>query len=45
MQTFNYAKPASVADAACAAGAADAKLLAGGQSLLVHAQLGVDIIE
>jgi CO/xanthine dehydrogenase FAD-binding subunit len=32
MQAFNYAKPSSVSDAARAAGGADAKLLAGGQS-------------
>jgi carbon-monoxide dehydrogenase medium subunit len=41
MQAFNYAKPASVADAARAAGAADAKLLAGGQSLLAAMKLGM----
>jgi carbon-monoxide dehydrogenase medium subunit len=41
MQAFNYAKPASVADAARAAGGADAKLLAGGQSLLGAMKLGL----
>lgn len=41
MQAFAYAKPASVADAARAAGAADAKLLAGGQSLLAAMKLGL----
>jgi carbon-monoxide dehydrogenase medium subunit len=34
MYNFNYLRPASVADAAKAAGGADAKLLAGGQTLL-----------
>jgi carbon-monoxide dehydrogenase medium subunit len=34
MQGFNYQTPASVADAAKAAAADDAKILAGGQSLL-----------
>ena len=41
MQAFNYAKPSSVADAARAAGGADAKLLAGGQSLLAAMKLGL----
>ncbi len=41
MQTFAYAKPASLADAARAAGAADAKILAGGQSLLAAMKLGL----
>jgi carbon-monoxide dehydrogenase medium subunit len=41
MQAFNYAKPASVADAARAAGGADAKILAGGQSLLAAMKLGL----
>ena len=41
MQAFNYAKPSSVGDAARAAGGADAKLLAGGQSLLAAIKLGL----
>jgi len=41
MQAFNYAKPSSLADAGRAAGAADAKLLAGGQSLLAAMKLGL----
>ena len=41
MQAFNYAKPSSVSDAARAAGGADAKLLAGGQSLLAAMKLGL----
>ncbi|HET7528537.1 MAG TPA: xanthine dehydrogenase family protein subunit M [Burkholderiaceae bacterium] len=41
MQAFNYAKPSSLAEAARAAGAADAKLLAGGQSLLGAMKLGL----
>ena len=41
MQAFNYAKPSSVGDAARAAGGADAKLLAGGQSLLAAMKLGL----
>jgi carbon-monoxide dehydrogenase medium subunit len=41
MQAFNYAKPSSVTEAARAAGAADAKLLAGGQSLLGAMKLGL----
>jgi len=41
MQAFNYAKPTSLADAARAAGAADAKLLAGGQSLLAAMKIGM----
>src|SRR5262249_16659106 len=41
MQAFNYAKPSSLADAARAAGGADAKILAGGQSLLPAMKLGL----
>jgi carbon-monoxide dehydrogenase medium subunit len=41
MQAFNYAKPSSLADAARAAGGNDAKLLAGGQSLLAAMKLGL----
>ncbi|MEF7617167.1 xanthine dehydrogenase family protein subunit M [Aquincola sp. MAHUQ-54] len=41
MQAFEYAKPASVADAIRAAGGGDAKLLAGGQSLLPSMKLGL----
>lgn len=41
MHAFAYAKPASLADAVRAAGAADAKLLAGGQSLLAVMKLGL----
>ncbi len=41
MQSFAYAKPASLADAARAAGAADSKILAGGQSLLAAMKLGL----
>ncbi|HSB24533.1 MAG TPA: xanthine dehydrogenase family protein subunit M [Burkholderiaceae bacterium] len=41
MQAFNYAKPASLADAARAASGADAKLLAGGQSLLAAMKIGM----
>ena len=41
MQAFNYAKPSSLADAGRAAAAADAKLLAGGQSLLAAMKLGL----
>jgi carbon-monoxide dehydrogenase medium subunit len=41
MQAFAYSKPASLADAAKAAAAADAKLLAGGQSLLGAMKLGL----
>jgi aerobic carbon-monoxide dehydrogenase medium subunit len=41
MQAFVYAKPATLADAVGAAGAADAKLLAGGQSLLAAMKLGL----
>jgi carbon-monoxide dehydrogenase medium subunit len=39
MQTFNYHKPASTADASKAAAKGDAKLLAGGQSLLASMKL------
>jgi aerobic carbon-monoxide dehydrogenase medium subunit len=41
MQAFAYSRPASLADAAKAAAAADAKLLAGGQSLLGAMKLGL----
>jgi len=41
MQTFAYNKPASLSDAARAAGGADAKLMAGGQSLLAAMKLGL----
>ena len=41
MQAFNYQTPGSVADAAKAAAGADAKLLAGGQSLLASMKLGL----
>lgn len=41
MQTFAYQTPASVADAARAAAADDAKLVAGGQSLLAAMKLGL----
>ena len=41
MQAFNYSKPSSVADAGRAAGGADAKLLAGGQSLLAAMKIGM----
>jgi len=41
MQAFNYAKPSSLADAARAAAGADAKILAGGQSLLPAMKLGL----
>jgi carbon-monoxide dehydrogenase medium subunit len=41
MQAFNYAKPTSLADAARAASGADAKLLAGGQSLLGAMKIGM----
>ncbi|KAB2873525.1 MAG: carbon monoxide dehydrogenase, partial [Burkholderiaceae bacterium] len=41
MQAFTYAKPASLAEAGRAAGAADAKLLAGGQSLLSAMKIGM----
>jgi aerobic carbon-monoxide dehydrogenase medium subunit len=40
MQAFAYVKPATLAEAARAAGAVDAKLLAGGQSLLAAMKLG-----
>ena len=39
--TFAYSQPSSVADAARAAAAADAKLIAGGQSLLGAIKLGL----
>ena len=41
MQTFAYETPASVADAARAAADDDAKLIAGGQSLLAAMKLGL----
>ncbi len=41
MQAFAYSTPASVADAARAAGADGAKLIAGGQSLLASMKLGL----
>jgi len=41
MQAFAYAKPGSLADAARAAGMVDAKLMAGGQSLLAAMKLGL----
>ncbi|MFY9514380.1 MAG: xanthine dehydrogenase family protein subunit M [Rubrivivax sp.] len=42
MQAFQYAKPASVADALKAVGTPDAKFLAGGQSLLPSMKLGLN---
>ena len=41
MQAFEYANPATVADAARAAAADGAKLIAGGQSLLASMKLGL----
>lgn len=41
MQAFAYSRPSSVADAAQRATAGDAKLLAGGQSLLASMKLGL----
>jgi carbon-monoxide dehydrogenase medium subunit len=41
MQTFAYQTPASVADAVKAAGSGDAKLIAGGQTLLQSMKLGL----
>ena len=41
MQAFAYQTPASVAEAARAAGSADAKIVAGGQSLLGSMKLGL----
>jgi carbon-monoxide dehydrogenase medium subunit len=41
MQAFAYHNPSSVADAAAAAAADDAKLVAGGQSLLASMKLGL----
>jgi len=41
MQAFAYTKPASVADAAKAAAADNAKIIAGGQSLLPSMRLGL----
>jgi carbon-monoxide dehydrogenase medium subunit len=41
MQPFAYSKPGSLADAARAAGGADAKVMAGGQSLLASMKLGL----
>ena len=42
MQAFEYQKPTSVADAARAAAQEDARLLAGGQSLLPSMRLGLE---
>ena len=42
MQAFEYAKPATVADAVRAVGAEDAKYLAGGMSLLPSMKLGLN---
>ena len=41
MQTFAYDRPATLADAAHAATADGAKLVAGGQSLLAAMKLGL----
>ena len=41
MQAFTYSNPASVADAAQASLQEDAKLLAGGQTLLQSMKLGL----
>ena len=41
MQAFAYSNPSSVADAVRAAGASEAKLIAGGQSLLPAMKLGL----
>ncbi|MCY7316840.1 MAG: xanthine dehydrogenase family protein subunit M [Rubrivivax sp.] len=41
MQTFAYSNPGTVADAARAAAATDAKLIAGGQTLLQSMKLGL----
>jgi len=41
MQTFAYSTPKTVADAAAAARAADAKIIAGGQTLLQSMKLGL----
>ena len=41
MQPFSYLRPESLADAVRAAGAADAKVIAGGQSLLGAMKLGL----
>ncbi len=41
MQAFNYSTPATLADAVRAAGMADAKLIAGGQTLLQSMKLGL----
>lgn len=41
MQAFAYSKPASVADVVAAAAADDAKIVAGGQSLLPSMKLGL----
>ena len=41
MQAFSYSKPASLAEAVRAAGATEAKLLAGGQSLLSAMKFGL----
>ena len=45
MQAFTYAKPATVADAARAASANGAKLIAGGQTLLASMKLGLSAPE
>ena len=45
MQAFTYANPSSVADAARAASAAGAKLIAGGQTLLPSMKLGLSAPE
>jgi carbon-monoxide dehydrogenase medium subunit len=41
MQAFNYSTPSTVADAARAANAPDARIIAGGQSLLPSMKLGL----
>ena len=41
MQGFNYQAPSSVADAAKAAAGSDAKIVAGGQSLIAAMKLGL----
>ena len=41
MQTFTYATPSTLADAVRAAGTADSKLIAGGQTLLQSLKLGL----
>jgi aerobic carbon-monoxide dehydrogenase medium subunit len=44
MQAFNYHRPTTLADAAALAAGADAKLLAGGQSLVQAMKLGLSSI-